>query len=89
MAGPAGDWVASAPGIWAWKYAIDGLKRMLNWDAVTLKGLLDTRGEQIEAIEFDYKGVNQVIVPVIAATATTVAAFLPLTFPQALHQFGR
>ena len=24
MAGPAGDWVPSAPGIWAWKYAIDG-----------------------------------------------------------------
>ncbi len=26
------------------KYAINGLKRMLNWDAVTLKGLLDARG---------------------------------------------
>ena len=24
MAGPAGDWLPSAPGIWAWKYAIDG-----------------------------------------------------------------
>ena len=43
------------------KYAIDGLKRMLNWDAVTLKGLLDVRGEKIEANEFDFKGVNQVI----------------------------
>ena len=35
------------------KHAIDGLKRMLNWDAVTLKGLLDTRGEQIIATEFE------------------------------------
>ena len=42
-------------------YAIDGLKRMLNWDAVTLKGLLDLRGEQIVVNEFDYKGVNEVI----------------------------
>ena len=43
------------------KYAIDGLQRMLHWDAATLKGLLDTRGERIEVTEFDYKGVNQVI----------------------------
>ncbi|MHC4279786.1 MAG: guanitoxin biosynthesis MBL fold metallo-hydrolase GntH [Planctomycetota bacterium] len=43
------------------KYAIDGLRRMLNWDATTLKGLLDTRGEQVEVTEFDYKGVNEVI----------------------------
>jgi ribonuclease Z len=42
-------------------YAIDGLKRMLNWDAVTLKGLLDLRGEQILVNEFDYKGVNEAI----------------------------
>jgi len=43
------------------KYAIDGLKRMLNWDATTLAGHLDTRGERLEVTEFDYKGVNQVI----------------------------
>lgn len=36
------------------------------------------------------KGVNQVIVPVIAATATTVAAFLPLTFlPGIIGKFLR
>lgn len=35
-------------------------------------------------------GVNQVIVPVIAATATTVAAFLPLTFlPGVIGRFLR
>ncbi|TVQ99642.1 MAG: efflux RND transporter permease subunit [Spirochaetaceae bacterium] len=36
------------------------------------------------------KGVNQVIVPVIAATLTTVAAFLPLTFlPGVIGRFLR
>ena len=40
---------------------IDGLRRMLNWDAVTLKGLLDTRGERIQVTEFDYQGVNKTI----------------------------
>ena len=43
------------------KYAIDGLQRMLNWDAVTLKGLLDLRGERIEVHEFDYQGINSII----------------------------
>ncbi len=36
------------------------------------------------------KGVNQVVIPVIAATATTVAAFLPLTFlPGIIGKFLR
>ena len=36
------------------------------------------------------RGVNQVVVPVIAATATTVAAFLPLTFlPGVIGKFLR
>lgn len=43
------------------KYAMDGLRRYMNWDATTLKGLLDTRGERLEVTEFDYKGVNQII----------------------------
>jgi ribonuclease Z len=55
-------------------YAIDGLKRMLNWDAVTLKGLLDTRGEQIEVTEFDYKGVNQVIYEANGVTIRSIPA---------------
>ena len=56
------------------KYAIDGLKRMLNWDAVTLKGLLDLRGEKIEAHEFDYKGVNQVIYKENGVTIRSIPA---------------
>ena len=43
------------------KHAVAGLRQMLNWDALTLAGLLDTRGEQIEVTEFDHKGVNEVI----------------------------
>ncbi len=43
------------------KYAVDGLKRMLTWDAITVAGLIDTRGEKIEVNEFDYKGVNAII----------------------------
>jgi len=43
------------------KYAMEGLKQYLYWDATTLKGLLDMRGERLEVNEFDYKGVNQII----------------------------
>ena len=43
------------------RHAIEGLKQMLYWDAVTVAGLIDTRGEQIEVNEFDYKAVNKVI----------------------------
>ncbi|MFW6338849.1 MAG: efflux RND transporter permease subunit, partial [Alkalispirochaetaceae bacterium] len=49
---------------------------------------LQQRGTSRE--EAAEKGVNQVIVPVIAATATTVAAFLPLTFlPGIIGRFLR
>lgn len=43
------------------KYAMEGLQQYLHWDAFTLKGLLDIRGERLEVNEFDYKGVNKVI----------------------------
>jgi ribonuclease Z len=56
------------------KYAIDGLRRMLHWDAKTLKGLIDTRGEQIEVIEFDYKGVNKVIYEENGVTIRSIPA---------------
>jgi ribonuclease Z len=56
------------------KYAIDGLKRMLNWDAYTLTGLLDSRGEQIEVTEFDYKGVNKVIYEENGVTIRSIPA---------------
>ncbi|MHC4350603.1 MAG: hypothetical protein ACYS15_19040, partial [Planctomycetota bacterium] len=43
------------------EYAIDGLRRLYNWDATTLKGLMDSRGERIEVNEFDYRAINKVI----------------------------
>ena len=56
------------------KYAIDGLQRMLNWDAITLAGLLDSRGEKIQVTEFDYKGVNQVIYEENGVTIRSIPA---------------
>ena len=56
------------------KYAIDGLKRFLNWDAVTVSGLIDTRGEQLEVNEFDYKGVNEIIYQENGVTIRSIPA---------------
>lgn len=56
------------------KYAIDGLKRMYNWDATTLKGLLDSRGEQLQVTEFDYKGINQIIYQENGVTIRSIPA---------------
>ena len=56
------------------EYAIDGLKQMLNWDAVTLRGLLDSRGEQIEVTEFNYRGVNEVIYQENGVTIRSIPA---------------
>lgn len=48
------------------------------------------RQEGLSRHEAAIKGVNQVVIPVIAATATTVAAFLPLTFlPGIIGKFLR
>ncbi len=56
------------------KHAIEGLRQFLNWDAVTLAGLIDTRGEQLEVNEFDYKGINQVIYQENGVTIRSIPA---------------
>ena len=56
------------------KYAMDGLKRFLHWDAVTVAGLIDTRGQQLEVNEFDYKGVNKVIYQENGVTIRSIPA---------------
>ncbi len=56
------------------KYAVEGLKRMLYWDAITVAGLIDTRGEKIEVTEFDYKGVNEVIYEANGVTIRSIPA---------------
>ena len=42
-------------------YAVDHMKKMLTWDAASRMGNVNTKGQQIEMTEFDYKGINQVI----------------------------
>ncbi|MHC4339161.1 MAG: guanitoxin biosynthesis MBL fold metallo-hydrolase GntH [Planctomycetota bacterium] len=54
--GPSGD--APERGT---KYAIDHVRKALTWDLDGRKGLTDPRGYHIEAQEFDYKGVNQIV----------------------------
>ena len=56
------------------KSAVEGLKQMLYWDAVTLQGLLDVRGEQIEVNEFDYAGVNNIIYQENGVTIRSIPA---------------
>lgn len=56
------------------KYAMEGLRQYLHWDATTLAGLLDSRGEQLEVHEFDYKGVNKVIYKENGVTIRSIPA---------------
>jgi len=54
--GPSGDTPERGT-----KYAIEHLRKALTWDLDGRKGITDPRGYHIEANEFDYKGMNQVI----------------------------
>jgi len=42
-------------------HAVKHLRQMVNWDLAGRQGLVDERGYHIEANEFDYKGVNQIV----------------------------
>ncbi|MHC4955109.1 MAG: guanitoxin biosynthesis MBL fold metallo-hydrolase GntH [Planctomycetota bacterium] len=54
--GPSGDTPERGT-----KYAIDHVRKALTWDLDGRKGLTDPRGYHLEAHEFDYKAVNQVV----------------------------
>jgi ribonuclease Z len=54
--GPSGDTPERGT-----KYAIEHIRKALTWDLDGRKGLTDPRGYHIEAIEFDYTKVNQVV----------------------------
>ena len=54
--GPSGD----TPELGT-KYAIDHVRKALTWDLAGRRGLTDPRGYHLEAHEFDYKPVNQVV----------------------------
>ena len=42
-------------------YAVDHLTKALTWDLDGRKGITDPRGYYMEAHEFDYKGVNEIV----------------------------
>ncbi len=54
--GPSGDTPERGT-----KYAIEHLRKALTWDLDGRKGITDPRGYHIEANEFDYAGMNQVV----------------------------
>jgi ribonuclease Z len=54
--GPSGDTPERGT-----KYAIEHLLKALTWDLDGRKGITDPRGYNIEANEFDYKGMNKVV----------------------------
>ncbi len=54
--GPSGDTPERGT-----KYAVEHLRKALTWDLDGRQGLTDPRGYHIEAHEFDYMGMNQVV----------------------------
>jgi len=63
------------------KYAIDHLRKALTWDLDGRKGITDPRGYHIEVIEFDYKGMNQIIYQENGVTIRTYPAIHALDGP--------
>ena len=63
------------------KYAVDHLRKALTWDLDGRKGLTDPRGYHIEANEFDYKGVNQIVYQENGVTIRTFPAIHALDGP--------
>jgi len=63
------------------KYAMDHLEKALTWDLDGRKGLIDPRGFEIEATEFDYKAINEVIYDENGVTIRTIPAIHALDGP--------
>lgn len=42
-------------------YAVEKMQEMLTWDAASRLGNVNTKGQQLEVNEFDYKGVDQIV----------------------------
>jgi ribonuclease Z len=54
--GPSGDTPERGT-----KYAVEHLRKALTWDLDGRKGITDPRGYYMQANEFDYKGINEII----------------------------
>ena len=63
------------------KYAVEHLRKALTWDLDGRKGLTDPRGYYIEANEFDYKGINEVIYQENGVTIRSIPAIHSLDGP--------
>jgi ribonuclease Z len=62
-------------------YAVEHMKEMLTWDAASRLGNVNTKGQQIEMNEFDYKGINQVIYDENGVVIRTIPAIHALDGP--------
>jgi len=62
-------------------YAVEHMQKMLTWDADSRLGNVNTRGQQIQMNEFDYKGVNQVIYKENGVTIRSIPAVHALDGP--------
>jgi len=74
--GPSGDTPERGT-----KYAVDHLRKALTWDLEGRQGLTDPRGYRIEAYEFDYRGVNQVVYQENGVTIRSIPAIHSLDGP--------
>jgi len=63
------------------KYAVERMQEMLTWDTASRLGNVNTRGQQIELHEFDYKGINQVIYQENGVTIRSIPAIHALDGP--------
>jgi ribonuclease Z len=63
------------------KYAIEHLRKALTWDLDGRKGLTDPRGYHIEANEFDYTAVNEIVYQENGVTIRSIPAIHALDGP--------
>ncbi|NCF62843.1 MAG: MBL fold metallo-hydrolase [Gammaproteobacteria bacterium] len=63
------------------KYAVEHLRKALTWDIDGRAGLTDPRGYHIEANEFDYRAVNEVIYQENGVTIRSIPAIHSLDGP--------
>ena len=57
------------------------MQEMLTWDAASRMGNVNTKGQQIELHEFDYKGINKVIYQENGVTIRSIPAIHALDGP--------
>ena len=74
--GPSGDTPERGT-----KYAVEHLRKALTWDLDGRKGITDPRGYFMEAHEFDYKGINEIVYQENGVTVRSFPAIHSLDGP--------